>query len=488
MASSREKLVIGTRGSKLALWQSEYIKGLVEGITGLPVELKIIKTTGDKILDVPLAKVGGKGLFTKELEVELLAETVDLCVHSMKDVPTELPEGLYISATPARVDPRDALVSGAGYSLDTLPQGARVGTSSLRRVAQVRALRPDVEIVDVRGNLDTRMRKAETGEVDVVILASAGITRMGWADRITGYIPTEQMVSAVGQGAIGIEIRENDEFMRDVCAKICDADTFTCVTSERVVMKQLDGGCQVPIGAYARLDGRYARDGCDRGLRRRVDDSAPPPRRPRERSGRSRREDGRRAQGDGCRSDPQGDTCLERRRPAGDLDGEHPIVTTDPPDNTAVPTGAPLSGRSVIVTRTLAQAHTLVEPLEALGAEVLAFPVLETVDPEDWAPLDAAIANLATYDWVVLTSTNGVDRFLKRFRAVTGPRDAILGTRFAAVGSATAKKLAKHGLPPALVPEDFRAEGLRRGVSRDGGRTRVPRAHPSCRGGPRDSP
>ncbi len=255
MASSRDKLVIGTRGSKLALWQSEYIKGLVEEITGLPVELKIIKTTGDKILDVPLAKVGGKGLFTKELEVELAAGTVDLCVHSMKDVPTELPEGLAICAMPARVDPRDALVSGAGYSLDTLPQGARVGTSSLRRVAQVRNLRPDVEIVDVRGNLDTRMRKAETGEVDVVILASAGITRMGWADRITGYISTEQMVSAVGQGAIGIEIREDDAFMQDVCAKISDADTMVCVTAERVVMRRLEGGCQVPIGAYARRDG-----------------------------------------------------------------------------------------------------------------------------------------------------------------------------------------------------------------------------------------
>jgi len=255
LASSREKLVIGTRGSKLALWQSEYIKGLVEEITGLPVELMIIKTTGDKILDVPLAKVGGKGLFTKELEVELLAGTVDLCVHSMKDVPTELPDGLYISATPERVDPRDALVSGAGYTLDTLPQGAKVGTSSLRRIAQVRSLRPDVEIVDVRGNLDTRMRKAETGELDVVILAAAGITRMGWADRISNYIPTDQMVSAVGQGAIGIEIRDDDEFMRDVSAKICHTDTFTCVTAERVVMKQLDGGCQVPIGAYAVLDG-----------------------------------------------------------------------------------------------------------------------------------------------------------------------------------------------------------------------------------------
>lgn len=255
MAQGREKLVIGTRGSKLALWQSEYIKGLVEEITGLPVELRIIKTTGDKILDVPLAKVGGKGLFTKELEVELLGGGVDLCVHSMKDVPTELPEGLGIAAMPERVDPRDALVSREGYTLDTLADGARVGTSSLRRIAQVRALRPGVEIVDVRGNLDTRIRKAEEGEVDVVILASAGITRMGWANRISSYIPTEQMVSAVGQGAIGIEIREDDRFMADVCDKIADGPTMLCVTAERVVMRKLEGGCQVPIGAYARLDG-----------------------------------------------------------------------------------------------------------------------------------------------------------------------------------------------------------------------------------------
>ena len=252
---SREKLTIGTRGSKLALWQSEYIKGLVEEITGLPVELKIIKTTGDKILDVPLAKVGGKGLFTKELEVELLGGTVDLCVHSMKDVPTELPDGLVIAAMPPRVDPRDALVSGAGHTLETLPERAKVGTSSLRRIAQVRALRPDVEIVDVRGNLDTRMRKAEDGHLDAVILASAGITRMGWADRISSYIPTGQMVSAVGQGAIGIEIREDDPFMAEVMDKIGDGPTMLCVTAERVVMQQLEGGCQVPIGAYARLEG-----------------------------------------------------------------------------------------------------------------------------------------------------------------------------------------------------------------------------------------
>ena len=262
MTADRARLTIGTRGSKLALWQSEYIRARIEGLTGLQVDIRVIKTTGDKVLDVPLAKVGGKGLFTKEIEVELEAGVVDLAVHSMKDVPTELPEGLVIAAMPERVDPRDAIVSGAGYTLDTLPHGARVGTSSLRRVAQVRALRPDVEIVDIRGNLDTRMRKAETGEVDAVILAAAGITRMGWADRITHYIPREQMVSAVGQGAIGIEIREDDQFMQGVCAQIADAETMTCVTAERVVMRTLEGGCQVPIGAHARIvDGRLVMDG-----------------------------------------------------------------------------------------------------------------------------------------------------------------------------------------------------------------------------------
>ncbi len=254
MAAERTSLVIGTRGSKLALWQSEYIKARLEAVTGLPVCLKIIKTTGDKILDVPLAKIGGKGLFTKELEVELMAGTVDLCVHSMKDVPTELPEGLMIGAMPERVDPRDAIVSGAGYDLDTLPQGAKLGTSSLRRRAQVLALRPDLEIIDVRGNLDTRMRKAEDGELDAVILASAGITRMGWADRITHYIDPDDMCPAVGQGAIGIEVRRDDDFMLGVCERLTHLETMACVTAERVVMRTLEGGCQVPIGAYCRFE------------------------------------------------------------------------------------------------------------------------------------------------------------------------------------------------------------------------------------------
>jgi len=255
LAAERDTLVIGTRGSKLALWQANYVKGLVEKITGLPVSLTIIKTTGDKVLDVPLAKVGGKGLFTKEIEVELAAGTIDLAVHSMKDVPTELPEGLVIAGMPPRVDPRDAIVSGAGYDPSTLPQGGTVGTSSLRRRSQLLALRPDAVIVDVRGNLDTRMCKGEQGEPDAVILAAAGITRMGWADRITHYIDPAQMTPAVGQGAIGIEIRDDDAFMHGVCDAFSDPQTLACVSAERVVMCRLEGGCQVPIGAYCRPDG-----------------------------------------------------------------------------------------------------------------------------------------------------------------------------------------------------------------------------------------
>jgi len=250
----REELVIGTRGSKLALWQSEYVRGKLEEVTGLPVRLKVIKTTGDKILDVPLAKVGGKGLFTKELEVELLAGTVDLCVHSMKDVPTELPGGCAIAAMPERVDPRDVIVSRRRLRHHHAATGGEARHLEPASPLPGGALRPDLEIVDVRGNLDTRMRKAEDGELDAVILAAAGITRMGWGDRITSYVPVTQMVPAVGQGAIGIEIREDDEYMLHAMEKIGHPETMECVTAERVVMRRLEGGCQVPIGAYARYE------------------------------------------------------------------------------------------------------------------------------------------------------------------------------------------------------------------------------------------
>jgi hydroxymethylbilane synthase len=250
----KKNLIMGTRGSMLALRQSELIKaGLLARFPDLDVQLRVIKTTGDKITDVPLARVGGKGLFVKEIEEALLAGEIDLAVHSMKDVPSELPEGCTIGAVPRREDPRDVLVSVVAESLEALPSGAVVGTSSLRRGAQVLRLRPDVTVESLRGNLDTRLRKAREGRYDAVILAAAGIRRMGWEESITAYLNPEVFLPAIGQGAIGIEIREGDGAVGEWVNSLHDPDTADAVEAERGFLKELEGGCQVPIGGHAKV-------------------------------------------------------------------------------------------------------------------------------------------------------------------------------------------------------------------------------------------
>ena len=253
---------IGTRGSKLALWQANYVADLLRAaVPDYTFEVEIVKTKGDKILDVALSKIGDKGLFTKELEVGLLEGSVDLCVHSCKDMPTQLPEGLALVAMPPRVDPRDSLVAPTeGMTIETIPAGARVATGSLRRVAQLARLRPDVEICEIRGNVDTRIGKVVEGEFDCAILAAAGITRLGLTEHISSVIPVETMIPAVGQGAIVIEARENDEEIAQLCATIADANTMRAVEAERIVLADLEGGCQVPMGAHARLENRDGQD------------------------------------------------------------------------------------------------------------------------------------------------------------------------------------------------------------------------------------
>jgi len=249
-------LRIGTRGSLLALQQSQWVRDtLLHRWPGLTVELQIIKTTGDKIQDVPLAKVGGKGLFVKEIEDALLAREVDLAVHSMKDVPALLPDGLIIAAIPAREDPRDVLVTRGARSLKELPPQAKLGTSSLRRSAQVRALRPDLQVENLRGNLDTRLRKVEEGQYDAIILAAAGLHRMGWQARITQYLEPDEFLPAVGQGALGIEARADDAEVLGRLEPLHDPDSEVAVAAERSFLKELEGGCQVPIGGYARVIG-----------------------------------------------------------------------------------------------------------------------------------------------------------------------------------------------------------------------------------------
>jgi hydroxymethylbilane synthase len=240
-------LTIGSRGSQLALWQARWIKARLEEL-GEVCRIEIIKTTGDKITDVPLAKVGTKGLFTKEIEEALLAGAVDLAVHSMKDLPTELPAGLEVAGIPAREDPRDALL---GSRFKDLPQGCRVGTSSLRRAAQLRALRPDLEVEPLRGNLDTRVRKLTEGRYAAIVLAAAGLKRLGWEDKIAEILPVTYMCPAVGQGALAIETRADGGAAHEICRKLDHAETRVAVTAERAVLASLGGGCQVPIGAHA---------------------------------------------------------------------------------------------------------------------------------------------------------------------------------------------------------------------------------------------
>src|SRR5947209_5884274 len=239
-------LVIASRGSQLALWQAHWVEGQLHAL-GHEVRIEIIKTTGDKITDVPVAKVGTKGLFTKEIEEALLDGRADLAVHSLKDLPTELPAGLVLAAVPQREDARDAVV---GKRLADLPRGAKVGTSSLRRAAQLRGLRPDLQVESVRGNLDTRLRKLDEGQYDAILLAAAGLKRLGWGDRIAEILPTDVMCSAVGQGALAIETRASGTGFQ-ACLLLDHPTTHAAVTAERGVLGALGGGCQVPIGAYA---------------------------------------------------------------------------------------------------------------------------------------------------------------------------------------------------------------------------------------------
>ncbi len=263
---SPETIRIGTRGSDLALWQARWVRQALERLhPGLTVSVHTIKTTGDRILDAPLSKIGDKGLFTREIEHALLDETIDIAVHSLKDLPTELPEGLTIGAVSEREDPRDVFIPHPENAVRTLagqPRGARIATGSLRRQCQLYHLRPDLSVIDIRGNLATRMRKLAGSDWQGMLLARAGVARLGWEDRIGETIPAETILPAVGQGALGIEIRAGDERVGRLVQALGHQPTKQATDAERALLRRLQGGCQVPIGTYGRLgaDGRLALD------------------------------------------------------------------------------------------------------------------------------------------------------------------------------------------------------------------------------------
>jgi hydroxymethylbilane synthase len=247
-------LRIGSRGSILARWQAEFVRKQLFQLTGMEAEIVIIKTSGDKMQQAPLTQIGGKGIFIKELEEALLDESVDLAVHSVKDIPTETPSRLSFPAVCRRDDVRDCLVSNNGLTLANLRQGARVGTSSLRRQAQLRHYRKDLDIRELRGNVDTRLRKVESGEYDAIVLSKAGLDRLGWSQKITEPLSPEISLPAVGQGAIAIESRVKDTEAAEILGKLDDAETRTAIIAERALLSALQGGCQVPLGAWARIE------------------------------------------------------------------------------------------------------------------------------------------------------------------------------------------------------------------------------------------
>lgn len=254
--SKPSKIRIASRESALALWQSEHVKAQLEALhPGLEVEIIGMTTKGDQILDVPLAKIGGKGLFVKELEQSMLAGNTDIAVHSMKDVPMHFPEGLELAAICKRESPFDAFVSNQYNSVDELPEGAVVGTSSLRRQSQLAASRPDLVIKGLRGNVNTRLAKLDAGEYDAIILADSGLRRLGFNERIRQVISAEQSLPAVGQGALGIECRSDDSAIKELLAPLIDEETNYCVRAERAMNTRLEGGCQVPIAGFAELKG-----------------------------------------------------------------------------------------------------------------------------------------------------------------------------------------------------------------------------------------
>ena len=256
-------LRIGTRGSLLAKWQAEFVRKQLFAATGVETEIVIIKTAGDKMQHAPLPQIGGKGIFIKELEEALLDESIDLAVHSVKDIPTDTPSRLSFPAVCRRADVRDALVSSSGVTLASLKEGARVGTSSLRRQAQLRRLRPDLDLRDLRGNVDTRLRKVDSGEYDAILVAKAGLDRLGLSKRISEVFAPDVCMPAVGQGAIAIETRLKDTEAADILLKLDDAETRTAIIAERALLSALQGGCQVPLGAWARIErGELLLDAC----------------------------------------------------------------------------------------------------------------------------------------------------------------------------------------------------------------------------------
>ena len=524
-------LIIGSRGSKLALWQSNWVKDRLEEVyEGLSVSIEVVKTTGDKLTEASLAQIGGKGVFTKEIEDALLDRRVDLAVHSLKDLPTVLPEGLRIAAVTEREDVRDALIVTEDLrkyiinSIEDLPRNARVGTSSLRRASQLRHARPDLQIIELRGNVETRLRKLYEGDYDAIVLASAGLKRLGFDDCISAYLPITEMLPAVGQAALAIETRDDDNRANMLLEVLNHQPTRYAVEAERAVLRSLGGGCAVPIAAFAhfkknRISHKLAVEALvadvegRRLIRRQISGQAQDAEALGVRLAEMLAEDGARellpriggVQTPGPDPTAGGEIGVSTRAEAPAKDEATNGLSAEPEGGSAndappqieilaVPPAMPLEagtasaapvsalplesetiantengdaprslhGHRVIVTRAAKQSGEMTRALEAIGAEVISCPTIEIKEPSSWEQLDRALVHLSWYDWLAFTSVNGVEYFLGRMDALRHGRGELESHRICAVGRKTAERLESENIVVDLTPERFTSEDLAR--------------------------
>jgi hydroxymethylbilane synthase len=441
-------LRLGTRGSRLSLRQAEIVAAALRRVApAVRLEIVTVQTAGDRHPDVPLERLEGIGFFAKEIEAALLDGRCDLAVHSAKDLPTAIHPDLCLAACLPRDDPRDVLVARDGLRLATLPPGARVATSSLRRSAQIRHYRPDLETVPVRGNIDTRLAKLERGAFDALCLAAAGLVRMGWEDRVTEWLPVEIVLPAPAQGVVAVEARLSDRDLVELLRRLDDAATREAVAAERAFVARLGTGCRAPAAALATVDGgRVALD----GLVAREDGSAVMR---------------HRATGPVGAAAWLGMSVADYllahgRHILGALPSREDPGGPRPAPAARTGRGGPLAGRRVVVTRARAQARVLRRLLEAEGAEVIEFPTIRLAPPVDLEPVDRAVARLGEYDWIVFTSANGVAALAERLRTLGRGPDALRVARLAAIGPGTARALDALGLRVDLAPAEFRAEAL----------------------------
>lgn len=450
-------ITIGTRTSDLALWQTKHIMERLQAAwPGLICGMHPFVTQGDKTqaLDKPLPAIGGKGLFTAELERALLAGEIDLAVHSLKDLPVEDAPGLTLGVITSRADVRDALVARNGWTLATLPPGAVVGTSSTRRAAQLQALRPDLTIRSIRGNVDTRIRKVLNGDYDATLLALAGVERLGLTDNLTERLSLEVMLPAPGQGALAVQCRADDQATLALLAAIDDATVRAAVTAERAFLHGLGGGCSAPVAAFAQVQESEGKPelqlealvaSADGQQIIRVSGAAPAV-------------DVKAALALGeqlaAQALTQGAATLVGQKAA--------FVATA--NGTAPHNALPLAGKRIVVTRTPEQSTTLLEKLTALGAMPIVAPTIQIEPLVDLCALDAALSTHDRYDWLILTSANAVTIVAERLAALALTAQDLQHLAIAAVGPATTEALRTYGLTPRFVPQRYEAAEVATGL------------------------